>query len=65
MDDRRGAEAPGLGIAAEHLTSAYPRGVWGKHKISFLNDKEQLNCQEPKTTETTRSSGGLGSAKCT
>lgn len=47
MDDRGGAEAPGLGIAGEHLTSAYPRGVWGKHD-SFLNEQEQLSYQVPR-----------------
>ncbi len=30
MGKRGGAGAPGLGISGIDLTSAYPRGVWGK-----------------------------------
>jgi len=30
MGKRGGARAPGLGITGIDLTSAYPRGVWGK-----------------------------------
>src|SRR5712664_630765 len=35
MGKRGGAGAPGLGISGIDLTSAYPRGVWGK-RFNFL-----------------------------
>src|SRR5713226_3560759 len=63
MGKRGGAGAPGLGMTGINLTSAYPRGVWGKHILSFLQIHGATKSPfvlDPGPAPTNKSSQGSG-----